>query len=241
MAPQELLLHVFCTIDDEIKALGGPPRRPGPRPRLADSEVITIEVVGELWGLADDAAILRHFRPTTSPSSPPWPASTGPASPATPPTSAGSSARSSAGSPGCWAAPGCTGWSTAARCRPAASAAPATAAGSRGPPPTGSTRWRARRSTASGSTSGSAPTGSSSATSWRRPTPTSWACARAGPLAAGVALGDRNYWSPSAREEFRAAGGDLVAPYKQGKHDPEPERSERLLAAPAGSRRSSAT
>src|SRR5262249_17829946 len=44
------------------QALGGPPRRPGPKPRLADSEVITIEVVGELWGLADDAAILRHFR-----------------------------------------------------------------------------------------------------------------------------------------------------------------------------------
>ena len=62
MAPQELLLVVFCLVDDEVKALGGPPRRPGPRPRLADSEVITIELVGELWGLADDAAILRHVR-----------------------------------------------------------------------------------------------------------------------------------------------------------------------------------
>ncbi len=113
MPPQELLLHVFCLIDDEIKALGGPPRRPGPRPRLADSEVITIELVGELWGLADDAAILRHFRcAATRPSSPPWPRSTAPGSPATPPTSAGSSGRSSAGWPPAWAAPGRTGWST---------------------------------------------------------------------------------------------------------------------------------
>jgi len=62
MPPQELLLVVFCTVDDELKAAGGPPRRPGPRPRLADSEVITIEIVGELWGIADDKAILRHFR-----------------------------------------------------------------------------------------------------------------------------------------------------------------------------------
>jgi hypothetical protein len=62
MPPQELPLHVFCLVDDEIQALGGPPRRPGPRPRPADSEVIAIEVVAELWGLDDDAAILRHFR-----------------------------------------------------------------------------------------------------------------------------------------------------------------------------------
>ncbi len=45
-----------------------------------------------------------------------------------------------------------------------------------------------------------------------------------------MALGDRNYRSPTVREEFRAAGGDLEAPFKQGEHDPEPERSEALLA-----------
>jgi hypothetical protein len=38
MPPQELLLTVFCAIDDKIPSLGEPPRRP----RLPDREVITI-------------------------------------------------------------------------------------------------------------------------------------------------------------------------------------------------------
>jgi hypothetical protein len=62
MPPQELLLLVFCTVDDEIKALGGSPRRPGRRPRLADSEVITIELAGEFWGLDRDGRLFRYFR-----------------------------------------------------------------------------------------------------------------------------------------------------------------------------------
>src|SRR5581483_7816695 len=64
MTPQDLLLMVFCTVDDELKALtaSGRLRAHGPAPTLADSEVITIEVVGELWGLADDAPLLRYFR-----------------------------------------------------------------------------------------------------------------------------------------------------------------------------------
>src|SRR5689334_4576857 len=64
MPPQELLLVVFCTADDELKALPGPGRLRGrgPGPTLADSEVIAIEVAGELWGLADDKAIYDFFR-----------------------------------------------------------------------------------------------------------------------------------------------------------------------------------
>jgi Transposase DDE domain len=63
MAPQDLLLHVFCLIDDQLTALHLPKlRRRGPRPTLTDSEVITIELVGEFWGLDRDTAILRHFR-----------------------------------------------------------------------------------------------------------------------------------------------------------------------------------
>jgi hypothetical protein len=61
MPPQDLLLQVFCLIDDELKALALPRRR-GPRPTLTDSEVITIELVGEFWGLDRDTALLRHFR-----------------------------------------------------------------------------------------------------------------------------------------------------------------------------------
>ena len=62
MTPQDILLHVFCLVDDEMKALGLPRlRRRGPEPALADSEVITIELVGEFWGLDKDRAPFRHF------------------------------------------------------------------------------------------------------------------------------------------------------------------------------------
>ena len=63
MTPQELLLEVFCLVDDQLQALGlGPLRRRGPKPTLADSEVITIELVGELWKLGTDKDLFRHFR-----------------------------------------------------------------------------------------------------------------------------------------------------------------------------------
>jgi len=63
MTPQELLLVVFCLIDDVMKALDlGRLRRRGFAPRLADSEVITIEVVGEFLGLDADRELFRHFR-----------------------------------------------------------------------------------------------------------------------------------------------------------------------------------
>ena len=48
MSPQELLLHVFCLVDDELQALHlGRLRTRGPRPKLADSEVITMELSGD--------------------------------------------------------------------------------------------------------------------------------------------------------------------------------------------------
>ncbi len=63
MTPQELLLVVFCLVDDELKTLDLGRLRPrGPQPTLSDAEVITIEVVGEAWGLDTDQAIYRHFR-----------------------------------------------------------------------------------------------------------------------------------------------------------------------------------
>ena len=52
MTPQELLLQVFCLVDDELQALNlGRLRQRGPQPKLADSEVITIELAGEFWKL----------------------------------------------------------------------------------------------------------------------------------------------------------------------------------------------
>lgn len=63
MAPQELLLHVFCLVDDQLQALHlRQPRARGPRPALADSEVLTIELVGEFWTLGTDQDLFRHFR-----------------------------------------------------------------------------------------------------------------------------------------------------------------------------------
>lgn len=62
MTSDDLLLHVFCLIDDELPALNlGRLRAAGPEPLLSDSEVITIEVVGEFGGLDTDKAILAHF------------------------------------------------------------------------------------------------------------------------------------------------------------------------------------
>src|SRR5262245_40944793 len=63
MTPQELLLEVFCLVDDELQALGlGRLRQRGPRPALADSEVITMELVGAFWKLDADRDLFRHFR-----------------------------------------------------------------------------------------------------------------------------------------------------------------------------------
>ena len=63
MTPQELLLEVFCLVDDELQALNLGRLRPrGPQPKLSDSEVITIELVGEFWKLGTDRDLFRHFR-----------------------------------------------------------------------------------------------------------------------------------------------------------------------------------
>jgi hypothetical protein len=63
MSLQDLLLVVFCLVDDHLKALGlSSPRQRGPDPELADSEVITIELVGEYIGLDRDVRLFWHFR-----------------------------------------------------------------------------------------------------------------------------------------------------------------------------------
>ena len=63
MTAEELLLEVFCLVDDELQALDlGRIRQRGPLPTLSDAEVITIEIVGEFWKLNTDRDIYRHFR-----------------------------------------------------------------------------------------------------------------------------------------------------------------------------------
>lgn len=63
MSLQDFLLLVFCLVDDQLKAPGlDQPRQRGPAPGPADSEVITIELVGEYLGLDRDARLFWHFR-----------------------------------------------------------------------------------------------------------------------------------------------------------------------------------
>jgi Transposase DDE domain len=63
MTAEELLLEVFCLVDDELQGLRlGRLRQRGPMPTLSDAEVITIEIVGEFWKLSADRDVYRHFR-----------------------------------------------------------------------------------------------------------------------------------------------------------------------------------
>jgi hypothetical protein len=55
------IVSVFCLIDDRLKDLGRLRAR-GPAPTLSDSEVLTIEVVGEFLGLDEDTQLFAYFR-----------------------------------------------------------------------------------------------------------------------------------------------------------------------------------
>jgi Transposase DDE domain len=63
----DLTIAVYCLIDELLLELAADPdwgrvRQRGPAPTLADSEVLTMEVVGEFLGLDQDVAIYRYFR-----------------------------------------------------------------------------------------------------------------------------------------------------------------------------------
>jgi hypothetical protein len=60
----DLMITWFCLIDEGLQAVlaGKRLRSSGPRPTLADSEVLTMEVVGEYLGLEQDSAIFAYFR-----------------------------------------------------------------------------------------------------------------------------------------------------------------------------------
>jgi len=53
------MIAVYCLIDDTIA--GTRLRKRGPQPTLRDSEVLTIEVVGEFLGLDTESTIFTHF------------------------------------------------------------------------------------------------------------------------------------------------------------------------------------
>ena len=54
------LISVFCLVDDYLK--GKWLRQRGPQPTLSDSEVMTMEIVGEFLGIDTDCGIYGYFR-----------------------------------------------------------------------------------------------------------------------------------------------------------------------------------
>jgi hypothetical protein len=60
----ELIVSVYCLIDEELKAWlwGQSLRQRGPAPKLSDAEVLTIEMVGEYLSLSQDKGIFNYFR-----------------------------------------------------------------------------------------------------------------------------------------------------------------------------------
>jgi len=61
---ETLIVATYCLIDDAMTTLlaGRRVRQRGPLPTLADSEVLTMEVVGEYLGLDQDTALCAYFR-----------------------------------------------------------------------------------------------------------------------------------------------------------------------------------
>lgn len=60
------MVSVFVRVDDLLAAWiaeVGPLRARGPAPTLHDSEVLTMEIVGEFLGIDHDRAIVEYFRP----------------------------------------------------------------------------------------------------------------------------------------------------------------------------------
>ena len=63
MDSDSLVIAVFCLVDDALPCITpGRLRRRGPRPALCDSEVLTVEVVGEYLGLDRDTEVFSYFR-----------------------------------------------------------------------------------------------------------------------------------------------------------------------------------
>jgi DDE family transposase len=58
----DFIITVFCLIDDEYKKLPKPIRQRGFEPALSDSEVITMEVIGEFLAIDTDKGIWSYFK-----------------------------------------------------------------------------------------------------------------------------------------------------------------------------------
>jgi hypothetical protein len=63
MPLEDLIITVYCWVEEQMNALHGDHRlrQRGFAPKLTDSEVITLEVVGEFLGLDTDVGIWKYF------------------------------------------------------------------------------------------------------------------------------------------------------------------------------------
>lgn len=61
MSAEEFIIRVFVLVDEFLKNFGKL-RKSGPCPRLSDSEVITIEIVGEFFKCGSDKEIFDYFK-----------------------------------------------------------------------------------------------------------------------------------------------------------------------------------
>ncbi len=64
MDRDDFMIAVFCIVDEAVPLVtrGRRLRQRGPQPTLADSEVLTMEVVGEYLGLEQDRALFAFFQ-----------------------------------------------------------------------------------------------------------------------------------------------------------------------------------
>ena len=64
MNQDDFMITCFCLLDEMLPAVmkGTRLRERGPMPKLADSEVITMEVVGTYLGLSQDREVFDYFR-----------------------------------------------------------------------------------------------------------------------------------------------------------------------------------
>ena len=56
------IVAVFCVVDDWLMGQEEKLRQRGPSPELSDSEVLTMEIVGEFLGIDTDEGLYAYFR-----------------------------------------------------------------------------------------------------------------------------------------------------------------------------------
>ena len=61
MPIEDFIIKTYILVDDFLKTVP-PLRKRGPSPQLSDSEVITMEIVGEFLGRGSDKEIYDYFR-----------------------------------------------------------------------------------------------------------------------------------------------------------------------------------